>query len=209
MHATLERMGVRISYRWLAPAIAAMVVFSSGSGYAAPTVAPIDPYLLPSEPPADFDLAVLERRHRMLRWHEALAIASIVSFGAQVAVGQIVMAREGEVPTATSTRRLRDASLGLSLASGATYLAAASLAVAAPAIPRGPRYDAFTWHKGLTMLHGVGAVLVPVLGLAIADERGQSAPDAVRLQRLQTVQQAAGYTTLGTLIGAAVVIAID
>ncbi len=195
---------------WLCAGMLAIVPVA---GHAQPPAAvdraALDPYLLPSEPPPDFDLASLERRHRMLRWHEALSILTILTVGAQVTVGQIVMAREGEIPVATSTRRLQDAALGLSLAAGGTYLTTAALAVAAPPIPHGMRYDAFTWHKGLTLLHGVGAVLVPVLGLAIRDERAAAAPDSNRLNNLQTAQQAAGYATLGTLIGAAVVIAID
>ena len=189
--------------------LAVVPVAGHAQSPAAAKQAAFDPYLLPTEPPPDFDLAALERRHRMLRWHEALSILTILTVGAQVTVGQIVLAREGELPVATSTRRLQDAALGLSLASGGTYLSAAALAVAAPPIPRGPRYDAFSWHKGLTLLHGVGAVLVPVLGLAIRDERAAAAADLDRLHNLQTAQQAAGYATLGTLIGAAVVIAID
>lgn len=168
-----------------------------------------DPYLTPAPLPPDYDLRAMERRQRMLRWHEGLSILTMLTLGAEVAVGQAVMAAEKQRPIPRSVARTRDAQLGLSLATAGLYLTSAALAIAAPPIIRGPGYDAFTWHKGLTLLHGTGAVLVPVLAFAIEDARSTSRPDPDRIRRLQTAQQAVGYTTLGSLIGAAVVIAID
>lgn len=171
--------------------------------------AALDPYLQPVPLPPDYDFRAMERRQRMLRWHEGLSILTILTLGAQVAVGQAVMAAEEQRPITTSMARMRDAHLGLGAATAGVYLTSAALAIAAPPITRGPGYDAFTWHKGLTLLHGTGVVLVPLLGFAIEDARSTSRPDADRIRRLQTAQQAVGYTALGSLIGAAVVIAID
>lgn len=196
-------LGAALALPPLAPARAA-----ADPTTAAQATAP-DPYLTPAPLPPDYDLRAMERRQRMLRWHEGLSILAILTLGAEVAVGQAVMAAEEQRPITTSMARMRDAQLGLGVATAGVYMTSAALAIAAPSITRGPGYDAFTWHKGLTLLHGTGAVLVPVLGFAIEDARTTSRPDPDRIRRLQTAQQAVGYMTLGSLIGAAVVIAID
>lgn len=178
-----------------------------GTARAVSTVPPaenseLDPFLVPVEPRIEFDLDLLERRGRMLRWHETFAIASLVLLSAELAVGQVRLARDPQ------RRDLRRWQQGLELGALGTYAASAGLALAAPPVPRQSRWDAFSWHKGFAVVHGLGMTLTPLVGMYSYGMR-EAGYDGDRLRRIEIAHQTAGYVTWSALFGAAIVIAVD
>lgn len=169
-----------------------------------------DPFLQPVEPDpeTDRDWARMERRHRMLRWHQGFALTSLGLLTAQNIIGQILYSRLQSVgggPTADLQQMHRM----LAYATFGTYAVAAPLAIFAPAGQvEGSGIDAVDIHRGLALVHGTGMAIMPWFGMYVAGERQRGA-DFERIERLRKGHLAAGHITWAALAGAALVIVID
>lgn len=173
----------------------------------------VDPFLQPAEPDPELeaDLDRMDKRRRILKWHQGFALTTLGLLVGQVAIGQVLINRQRQSLIDDSYETLKWTHLGLGLTAFSTYWTAAGLAIGAPEVDREDATDSLTLHKSLAWAHGAGMAITPILGLYTSQQRTAENPtlNGDQLGRLQTAHQAIGYATTGLLAGAALVIVFD
>jgi hypothetical protein len=157
--------------------------------------------------PAALDTARrVERRLRMLRWHQALGYTALTLLTAQTIVGQLLWSG---LQGYESTDALRTTHRILGYASFGAYATAAPLAIFAPSFTHWrAEYDTTDIHRGLAFVHGTGMALMPWFGLYIARLNARPNSDPQLVEALRMTHLVAGYTTWAALAGASLVIVL-
>ena len=100
--------------------------------------------------------ARLDRRSHMLKIHQRLGLITIAPLVATL----IASNSAGEKHTGSG----RAIHAGLGGATVGMYLTTASFAIFAPKVPHDNVRGGIKWHRRLAYVHGVGMVLIPILG---------------------------------------------
>lgn len=112
------------------------------------------------------DQARLNKRSRMLMWHQRLGLIAAVPLIATVATSV------GAGGRSTSTAD-RWAHLALGSATGDLYFTSAYFAIFAPKIPGTQTHGQIRVHKALAWIHGPGMILTPILGAIAFDQKSK------------------------------------
>ena len=112
------------------------------------------------------DQARLNKRSRMLMWHQRLGLIAAVPLIATVATSV------GAGGRSTSTGD-RWAHLALGSATGDLYFTSAYFAIFAPKIPGTQTHGQIRVHKALAWIHGPGMILTPILGAIAFDQKSK------------------------------------
>ena len=166
----------------------------------------------PPEPTLDFELELpamqkanpvdpdLERkialRRKMLELHPALGIATLVSLGATVVLGQLNLS--DKYGGGGDTGRYRNWHRGFAYGSASLFAAAGLLGVLAPEPfekhARFDRWDSATLHKTLMAVATLGMVAQIALGVTASLREGH-----LDQRSFAQVHQAVGYATFGAM----------
>ncbi len=171
----------------------------------------VDPFLQPVITEDTAEIEALSARRSQLKWHQGFGLAALGLTTAQVVLGQVLLNRQNDFLFDSTSDTIKNVHLGLGIASFLTYGTAAALAFTAPEVEGEGDEGSLVLHKSLAVVHGIGMLVSPFLGLYISDQSTSSDPtlDADQLQTLRTVHQVTGYTTVAALFGAALVIVWD
>jgi hypothetical protein len=160
--------------------------------------------LLPPEPaasPADarFERQV-ERRRKMLRFHQGLGIATWSALAATTIVGQLDF--NDRFRGGGDTGEYHGAHRALAAGTSAMFLGTALLSLLAPEpYEKKTRFDTATVHKASMAVAAAGMAAQLALGLWAR----QGSAGTIRERDIATAHQITGYATLGAMtIGAAV-----
>ena len=117
--------------------------------------------------------AKLNRRTEMLKIHQRLGLITVAPMAAALITGPMAKAkgRNGQIIKEPTSANL-DMHAALGSATAALYFTSASLAIFAPKIPGEKKRGAIRMHEALSLVHGPGMILTPVLGaMAFSQEQ--------------------------------------
>lgn len=112
------------------------------------------------------DQARLNKRSRMLMWHQRIGLIAAIPLAATVATSFGAGGRR----TSTADRWTH---LALGSATGDLYFTSAYFAIFAPKIPGARSRGQIRVHKALAWIHGPGMILTPILGAIAFDEKSK------------------------------------
>lgn len=132
--------------------------------------------------------ARLDKRSRMLMWHQRIGLIAALPLIATVATSF------GAGGRSTSTGD-RWAHLVLGAASGDLYFTSAYFAIRAPSIPGTRRRGPIRVHRALAWIHGPGMILTPILGAIAFDQKskGERVHGIARLHGPVAIVTASAY----------------
>lgn len=132
--------------------------------------------------------ARLNKRSRMLMWHQRIGLIAAVPLIATVATSF------GAGGRSTSSGD-RWAHLVLGAASGDLYFTSAYFAIRAPSIPGTQRRGPIRVHRALAWIHGPGMILTPILGAIAFDQKskGERVHGIARLHGPVAIVTASAY----------------
>ncbi|RMF17659.1 MAG: hypothetical protein D6761_03875, partial [Candidatus Dadabacteria bacterium] len=135
----------------------------------------IDPFLVPAASEPSPEMARLERRHRLLQAHQIIGYNTLALVTAQAALGWATFGVYKRQGLTARWDNLRQAHLGLGLASWGSYWTGASLAIFAPKLADDAATDddSIARHRRLAWVHGIGMGLTPVWGWLTSQKRNE------------------------------------
>jgi len=163
----------------------------------------LDFELLPAAPAPAIDLALereVDRRRRMLGFHQGLGIATWTAMTATVVVGQLDF--DDRFRGGGDTGKYHGWHKGLAYGTAALFTTSAALALLAPEpYAKGARLDTATVHKVSMAVAAVGLAAQIALGVWARSLEGELSERDVA-----AAHQVIGYATLGAMTVGAVVL---